>query len=1135
MTSNFSFLNVETVPAVGDTARLAEQFTLLQPVIATGLCRKALEELVMYMYANDPRLTPHFPAEHKDRTLARLIGHYEFKNILSPALKDQLYLLKQYGNVALHANDPDQPPTTPLTSVESLIALKALYGISALAVKTYFGPSVPIHAFDEGLLPAKAIYLTADQTAEIDARLQEQTLLADLRADQLKEKDAELKQLRDQLNQRTATLQTYTGAFSETETRELYIDKLLREAGWKVASKPGKRQPGENCSIEEVLSPEDRADYVLWGDDGLPLAVIEAKRTSRDEEEGRKQAERYADALEKRYGQRPLLYYTNGYRTQFYDDLSYPPRLVQGFHKASELVLIISRRTAQKPFSTEKPKAAIVDRYYQKTAITRVGEAFNQKLRKSLLVMATGSGKTRTAAALVDVMVRSGWVNRVLFLADRRALVKQACGNFGEYVPHLTSVNLVKEDHTGTARLVFSTYQTILNRIDSDWQGDMRTFGAGYFDLIIIDEAHRSIYKKYGAIFEYFDALTVGLTATPKDETDRDTFRFFELPTDEPTYSYSLTEAVSDTYLVPYRGVGVPLKFPREGIRYDDLTDEEKAEYEDTFDDGTGTVPDGIDADALNTWLFNQDTVDKVIVYLMERGVKIEGGDKLGKSIIFAKNHEHAKFIVKRFNDLFPHYQGHFCQLIDNTLGDEAERVISDFSDKTKTDFQIAVSVDMLDTGIDIPELVNLVFFKRVLSKAKFWQMVGRGTRLRPELFGPDQHKAYFNIFDFCDNFAYFKQNPREIDTPVPPSINEQIFIARLRLAQALDNEHADANTLALRADLLDMLHGQVQALNEDSFLIRRQWAHVTKFKDKAIWRALSATDLAELSQYIAPLLVGEVGGHPETRRFDLLVLQNQLAQVGDNTTAFATTADKIRRVAKGLQKKGSIETVSRQMSVIDQVATAAFWTELSASSLEPVRIALRGLVRYLDKETRPVIYTDFTDEFRGPEQYYDHLVGYVSSEAYRDRMEQIIRKNLSHLTIRKIRSNEKITEFERDELERMLFEEGAIETKEQFVSALGDKPLGVFVRILVGLDIGAAKAALSDFLDNGPLTSTQITFLDTLVNYLCENGVIEPKVLYSPMFTDIDSRGIEGVFGNQSGQLVQALNSINENAKATA
>ncbi|WP_138994902.1 DEAD/DEAH box helicase family protein [Larkinella sp. C7] len=1135
MNSNFTFLNAETIPAVGETARLAEQFTVLQPLVATGLCRKALEELVMYMYANDPRLNPFFPSDHKERNLARLIGHYEFKKTLSPALKDQLYLLKQYGNMALHANDPTQPATVPLTANESLIALKALYGVTANAVKTYFGPSVPVPPFDSALLPTKAVYLTVDQTVELDTRLNEQILLADLRAEQLKEQEAELNKLRATLNQRTATLQTYTGAFTEAETRELYIDKLLREAGWLVAKEPGKRKPGENCSIEEVLSPSDRADYVLWGDDGLPLAVIEAKRTSRDEEAGRSQAERYADALEKRYGQRPLLYYTNGYHTQFYDDLRYPPRLVQGFHKADELKLIISRRTSQKPFSTEKPKEKIVNRYYQKAAITHVGEAFDKKLRKALLVMATGSGKTRTAAALVDVMVRAGWVKRVLFLADRRALVNQACKNFGEYVNHLTGINLVKEENIGTARIVFSTYQTILNRIDSDWQGDVRKFGSGYFDLIIIDEAHRSIYKKYGAIFEYFDALTVGLTATPKDETDRDTFRFFELPTDEPTYSYPLTDAVNDTYLVPYRGVGVSLKFPREGIRYNDLTDEEKAEYEETFDDGTGEMPDEIDADALNTWLFNQDTVDKVILYLMERGLKIEGGDKLGKSIIFAKNHEHAKFIVKRFNDLFPHYQGRFCQLIDNTLHDEAERVISNFSDETKTEFQIAVSVDMLDTGIDIPELVNLVFFKRVLSKAKFWQMVGRGTRLRPNLFGPDQHKTYFNIFDFCDNFAYFAQNPREIDTPGPPSINEQIFVARLRLSQTLDNEHADANTLALRADLLDTLHGQVQALNEDSFLVRRQWEHVTKFKDKAIWRALSVADLAELTQYIAPLLIGETGGHPETRRFDLLVLKNQLAQVTGNSTAFASTADKIRRVAKGLQKKGSIETVSRQMPVIDEVATPAFWPELPASSLEPVRLALRGLVRYLDKETRPVIYTDFTDEFSGPEQVYDHLVGYISSEAYRDRMEQIIRKNLSHLTIRKIRSNELITEFELGELERMLFDEAALETKEQFVSALGEKPLGVFVRRLVGLDIGAAKSALSAFLDNGPLTSTQIAFMDTLVNYLCENGTIEPKVLYSPIFTDIDSSGVEGVFGNRSGQLFQVLNSINENAKITA
>ena len=366
MNSNFSFLNAQTIETVGETARLAEQFTRLQPVVATGLCRKALEELIVYMYTNDVRLSAYFPADARDRTLSKLLGHYEFKKILPPALKEQLYLLKQHGNTALHANDPNQPATAPLTADDALVALKALYGLSVLAVKTYSGPSVETPPFNADLLPTKATYLTAAENAEIETRLSEQTLLADLRNELLKRQETELASLRTQLNQRTANLQTYTGAFTEAETRELYIDRLLREANWQ----PKSGKAGGNCSVEETLTLADgslgRADYMLWGDDGLPLAVIEAKRTNRDEEEGKQQAVRYADALEIRYGRRPLLYYTNGYRTQFFDDRRYPPRLIQGFHKADELALIINRRTVQRSFSDEKPKDRIVNRYYQK-------------------------------------------------------------------------------------------------------------------------------------------------------------------------------------------------------------------------------------------------------------------------------------------------------------------------------------------------------------------------------------------------------------------------------------------------------------------------------------------------------------------------------------------------------------------------------------------------------------------------------------------------------------------------------------------------------------------------------------------------------------------------------------------------
>lgn len=1130
MTSNFTFL-LDTLPDVGETAQLAEQFALVKPVVGAALCRKGLEELVMYMYANDPRLTPYFPTDPKERTLAKLIGHWEFKKLVSVALKDQLFLLKDYGNKAIHASD------AKVSTDEAQVALKALYGICVLAVKTYFGTGIPIRPFDETLLPTRAVSQTTADRADLEAKLAAQTLQTDIHAEQLKAKEAEIAALKAQLNQNTTALKTYTGAYTEAETRQLFIDKLLHEAGWQETGS-GSGQKGGKYTSEEVLSGTDRADYVLWGHDGLPLAVIEAKRATADWEKGKQQAVRYANTLETRYGRRPLIYYTNGFRTGFWDDLRYGPREVQGFHKPDEMAWLISRRREQKPLSSQKINTVIADRYYQKQAITAVDEHFGLKFRKSLLVMATGSGKTRTAAALVDVLVKAGWARRILFLADRRTLVRQACDNFRTYLPDYTGVNLLKDELTPAARVVFSTYQTILNRIDSDWQGNSRTFGVGYFDVIIIDEAHRSIYKKYGAIFDYFDALLVGLTATPKDETDRDTFRFFDLPNAMPTYDYPLSKAVDDTYLVPYRGISVPLKFMQQGIHYDDLTDGEKAQYEDTFGDEDGNVPDGFDPADLNSWLFNRDTVDKVLVHLMTNGQMIEGGDRLGKSIIFAKNLDHARFIVDRFGVLFPIYAGHFCQRIDYSLGDEADRVIGEFSDPKKSDFQLAVSVDMLDTGIDIPEVVNLVFFKRVLSKAKFWQMIGRGTRLRPDLFGPGLPKQYFTIFDYCGNFEFFKQDLREVSSPIPPSLSEQVFITRLRLALALpDDETADLTEL--KTTLFQTLYSQVQQLDEDSFLVRRQWERVLRFKEEGRWRSLASatpdpTDVTELETYLAPLI--RDGQSDETaRRFDLLVLQTQLNRLTGTADRVAGLTGKIRQIGVGLQKKSAIPHVAKHMVLVNEVADPAFWRGVSIPALEPVRLALRGLVRYLDREARPIMYTDFTDEFMGVEQVHEHLVGYVSSDAYRDRVEKLIREHKDHLTIRKLRANQPITEHELAELERILFNGAGLTTKEQLVAALGEKPLGEFVRRLVGLDMLAAKAAFSTFLDAGDLTTAQIEFINMLINYLIENGTVDKKVLYSQPFTDVDGQGVMSLAQDRKEQLFLIVDTINRNAQQSA
>ena len=457
----------------------------------------------------------------------------------------------------------------------------------------------------------------------------------------------------------------------------------------------------------------------------------------------------------------------------------YPPRQIGGFYKRDELELIVQRRTGRKKLGSEAINRKIVGRPYQHRAIRNVARSFEQDgERKALLVMATGSGKTRTVIALVDLLMRASWVKRVLFLADRIALVNQAAGAFKAHLPDSAPVNLVTE-RTSEGRMFISTYATMMNLIDGKQEGRAK-FGPGHFDLIVIDEAHRSVYQRFRAIFEYFDSFLVGLTATPKDEIDKNTYSLFDLEDGVPTDAYSLDEAVADGWLVPPKAISVPLKIVRSGLRYDDLSDEEKDQW-DMLEWGEDEIPDSVEAAEVNKRLFNEDTVDRVIAHLMQNGLKVEGGDRLGKTIIFAKNQDHAYFIEKRFNIAYPALAGHFARVITYKTGAYAQTLIDDFSNKTK-DPHIAISVDMLDTGIDVPEVVNLVFFKQVRSKTKFWQMMGRGTRLCKDLFGPGRHKEFFRVFDYCQNLEFFGANPELKEASAAKSLSERLFAARIDL-----------------------------------------------------------------------------------------------------------------------------------------------------------------------------------------------------------------------------------------------------------------------------------------------------------------------------------------------------------------
>jgi type I restriction enzyme R subunit len=678
-------------------------------------------------------------------------------------------------------------------------------------------------------------------------------------------------------------------------------------------------------------------DYVLWGSDGKPLAIVEAKRTRHSAQKGQQQAKLYADCLERKFGQRPVIFYTNGYEHWMWDDLHYPPREVSGFYTHDELELLIQRRQTRQPLAAQAVNPEIVERYYQTRAIRKIAERFEKDhQRKALLVMATGAGKTRTVIALCDLLMKAGWVKRVLFLADRVALVKQAANAFKTFLPSSSPVNLVTEK-SESGRVYISTYPTMMGLIDDKREDGTRRFGTGHFDLIIVDEAHRSIYQKYGAIFDYFDSCLVGLTATPRDEIDRNTYRLFALESGVPTDEYSLDDAIDDKFLVPPRAVSVPLRFQREGIRYDDLSDEDKDQWDALEWDESGEIPEQVGAAAINQWLFNKDTVDKALKHLMERGQKVAGGDRLGKTIIFAKNHGHAEFIAERFNENYPHHAGHFARVIDFKV-DYAQSLIDSFCLPEKNP-HIAISVDMLDTGIDVPEVLNLVFFKLVRSKTKFWQMVGRGTRLSPNLFGEGRDKKFFYIFDFCQNLEFFSQDPETTEGALGESLGKKLFASRVDLISAIDalrsrqsEGERDEKQLHLRTELAEHLQNEVAAMNLENFLIRPKRRLVERFGTKEAWGTLTTEDQTELKRDVAGLPSPVASDNQDAKQFDLLILQTQLTLLRGED-GFERMREKIEGIARLLEEQTAIPAVAAKLPLIQEVQSQFFWEDVSAAA----------------------------------------------------------------------------------------------------------------------------------------------------------------------------------------------------------
>ena len=910
-----------------------------------------------------------------------------------------------------------------------------------------------------------------------------------------------------------------TDPATEQETRKQYIDAMLRDAGWRLGvdwleevelqGMPNQAQVGF-------------ADYVLYGDNGKPLAVIEAKRTSVDPAKGRQQAKLYADLLEKQHGRRPVVFLTNGFETYLQDN-QYPERQVAALYSKRDLEKLFNLRRMRQPLTDIQVDKNIAGRYYQEGAIKAVCHTFDAKnRRKALLVMATGSGKTRTAVALCKVLLERGWVKNILFLADRTSLVTQAKRSFVNLLPDLSVTNLCEEKDNTAAHCVFSTYQTMLGCIDTVTDEQGKLFTCGHFDLLICDEAHRSIYNKYRDIFRYFDAPLVGLTATPKDEIDKNTYAIFDLEKGMPTYGYELAQAVKDGYLVDFLSVETKLKFLEEGITYDQLSEEDKAAYEDTFTDENGELPEKIESSALNEWVFNEDTIREVLHILMEYGLKIDYGEKLGKTIIFAKNHRHAEMILEVFQREYPHLGDGFAQVIDNYMT-YAQSAIDNFSDPGKLP-QIAISVDMLDTGIDVPEVLNLVFFKKVMSKAKFWQMIGRGTRLCPGLLdGADKNQFY--IFDFCGNFAFFRMSQGK---PVHAQLSLQEALFRLKgeiVYKLQDMAYQTEELVPFRQALVKELLGKAQELNRDNFAVKQHLRAVERFSKEETYQGLVYDDIREMEEELCPLILPDADD-PKALRFDALLYGIELAYMVGKTSTKARR-DLVRQ-AEAVASVGNIPEIQEQKELLDRILHTDYLEQAGLNEFEHIRKSLRDLMKYVLPSGHSYS-TNFDDQILETE-WHESQLETDDLKNYRAKAEFYVREHQDSPAIAKLKSNLPLAQQDVAELESILWSQ--VGTQEDYEAEYGEKPLGEFVREVVGMDMKAAKEAFSVYLNDVNLDDRQIYFVNQIVEYIVQNGLMKDlSVLQKPPFTDLGS--ISQVFdaGNWK-KIREIIQKINANAR---
>nr|WP_318681526.1 DEAD/DEAH box helicase family protein [uncultured Treponema sp.] len=1097
---NFDYLKnnnklAELYTLCNETETFCSQF----PRASASSARNALEWVVKLFYLTKKG------KYSETATLFDLVTSTEFTAYMDEPFLSSVHLVRKIGNGASHAES--------VTKIEAEKVLEALFNVVGEILKFLkIIDSYP--AFDKSVVPSMSSATPSPVIVDSTGAPKKKYKVVIVKKD--------FEEYKNKID--TSLTMTSSMDFTEAETRKIFIDAALKEAGWSIGQTKGVIKAG-TASIEipvkgmPTTSGEGFADYVLFGDDGKPLAVVEAKRTSKDVDAGSKQAKLYADCLEQMYNVRPVIFYTNGYQIYMVDG-GYPARRVFGYYTKKELQSLILKRRLSKIEDT-RVDTIISDRPFIQMACTSICDSYSTKRRSALNVMATGTGKTRFAISLVDILMRNEWIEHVLFLADRKELVNQAFKAFEKFLPNSTRCAIYSGSPTEfdpNARIVVSTYPSILNMIDAD----NRQFGVGHFDLIVIDECHRSVYNKYLAILRYFDSLVLGLTATPKEQVDADTYTLFGVDKNKPTYEYDYETAVREGFLVDYTVLDRTTNLLKNGLKYSDLSNDEKEAYEEEFSED-GITPPMIPHDEFYRNVINLPTLDLVLNTLMSEGLKTKGGEELGKTIIFAVDHEHALKIVERFKYLYPEKGNDYCQLIDYSVN-YASTIIDDFKVPQKNPV-IAVSVDMLDTGVDVPEVLNLVFFKRVRSPIKFWQMIGRGTRVCKDfdVFSPDAStfgpqpdgsqqgnvecrdyncKQGFYIFDFCDNFSFFNMNPKGIVPKHTLSITERIFNLKLDMVSVLQGiEHQENPDHKKYYDKWrNELWTIVKGLNRHLVNVSWEISNVDRFSNETEWNDLHKIKVGQIKSQIT-YLIESTKDDIDAKIFDAWLFNMELAEIIGKKD-YNKAIEKVTTVCFQLLDKTTIPQIQTKVESIKKICTNEFWQDRTLDKLEFVRTEIRDLMKYLREEKPPIKVTNFEDELVDKTTPGSYMQPQIKN--YKQRVLEYLEENIDTEVIHKIKNLIPVTEKDISELEHILCEE--LGSKEEYDELSKGAPLAAFVRKIVGMDVGAVNKVFSDYLSKYNFNPAQEEFLHRIVTYVLQNGDIVPSNLFeNAPFTNLD------------------------------